>query len=70
METDKKILDACCGSRMCWFDKGNPDALFLDCRSEEQIKVRQILDIIPYNPLFGHPTGRSGKTLWMCFMKN
>lgn len=35
METDKKILDACCGSRMCWFDKGNPDALFLDCRSEE-----------------------------------
>ena len=142
---------------MCWFDKGNPDALFMDCRSEEttlcdgrmleikpdvvgdfrkmpfpdnafyivlfdpphlnklgesswmakkygrllpswkddirqgfeecmrvlkpngtlifkwneeQIKVRQILDIIPYNPLFGHPTGRSGKTIWMCFMKS
>ena len=31
----KKILDACCGSRMCWFDKDNPDTVFMDCRSEE-----------------------------------
>lgn len=30
-----KILDACCGSRMCWFDKNNPDTVFMDCRSEE-----------------------------------
>lgn len=28
----KKILDACCGSRMFWFDKENPDALFADNR--------------------------------------
>lgn len=29
---DKKILDACCGSRMFWFDKENPDALYCDNR--------------------------------------
>ncbi|MGV8914356.1 MAG: methyltransferase [Kaistella sp.] len=44
---NKLILDACCGSRMFWFDKKNPDALFIDKRSEEfiacdgrEIKVR------------------------------
>ena len=30
----KRILDACCGSRMCWFDKDNPEALFMDIRKE------------------------------------
>jgi len=28
------ILDACCGSRMFWFDKQNPNVLFIDKRSE------------------------------------
>lgn len=28
----KKILDACCGGRMFWFDKENPDVLFVDNR--------------------------------------
>ena len=28
----KKILDACCGGRMFWFDRNNPDALFADNR--------------------------------------
>lgn len=93
MKTDKKILDACCGSRMMWFDKACADAVFMDIRyeeltacdgrsievkpegilifkwNEEQIKIRQILDIIPYKPLFGHPTSNHGKTIWMCFMK-
>ena len=31
----KKILDACCGSRMFWFDKNNPDVLFTDIRELE-----------------------------------
>ncbi|EBW8880518.1 SAM-dependent methyltransferase, partial [Salmonella enterica subsp. enterica serovar Enteritidis] len=26
----KTILDMCCGSRMFWFDKQNPDVLFCD----------------------------------------
>lgn len=31
----KKILDACCGSRMCWFDKNNSMTTFMDIRNEE-----------------------------------
>lgn len=37
MQTDKLILDACCGSRMFWFDKTNPDVLFADIRDEGHI---------------------------------
>jgi SAM-dependent methyltransferase len=29
------ILDACCGGRMFWFDKKNPNVLFADIRSGE-----------------------------------
>lgn len=29
----KKILDACCGSRMFWYNKDNPDVLFADNRT-------------------------------------
>ena len=28
----KRILDACCGARMFWFDKNNPDVVFMDRR--------------------------------------
>ena len=31
----KKILDACCGSRMFWFDRENPDVIFADNRELE-----------------------------------
>lgn len=31
----KKILDACCGNRMFWFDKENPDTIFADNREVE-----------------------------------
>lgn len=160
--THPSILDACCGSRMFWFNKNNPNCLFIDNRNETltakdssyksgiriieinpdivadftdmpfdnnqfslvvfdpphlktlgknswmakkygklptdweymirkgfdecmrvlkpegtlifkwneyEIKSKQILDIIPYNPLFGHTTGRQAKTIWMAFMK-
>lgn len=50
----KKILDACCGSRMFWFDKKNPDVLFIDVRSETVIAKdssnksgERIIDIRP-----------------------
>lgn len=33
---NKKILDACCGSRMFWFDKENPDVCFVDNRCIEE----------------------------------
>lgn len=35
MSKEKKILDACCGSRMCWFDKNNDMVTFMDIRKEE-----------------------------------
>lgn len=28
-----EVLDACCGSRMFWFDKEDPRALFMDNRT-------------------------------------
>ncbi len=31
---NKKILDACCGSRMFWFDKQHKDTLYVDKRFE------------------------------------
>lgn len=31
----KKVLDACCGSRMFWFDKKNPIVMFCDKRQEK-----------------------------------
>lgn len=35
----KRILDACCGSRMFWFDKKNPDVEFVDCREFEDAQI-------------------------------
>ena len=32
---DKKILDACCGSRMFWFNKENKNTVYMDNRREE-----------------------------------
>lgn len=34
---NKKILDACCGGRMFWFDKNNPNVLFQDIRKGEYV---------------------------------
>lgn len=31
------VLDACCGSRMFWFDRADDRALFADIRSEEHV---------------------------------
>lgn len=157
MKTDKKILDACCGSRMFWFDKTNPDVLFADIRNEDhelcdgrtlkirpdiemdftnmpfqdntfkmvvfdpphlnklgkntwmaqkygvllptwetdikagldecmrvlkpdgtlifkwneaQITLNQVRKVIEIEPLFGHVTGKHGRTIWMAFMKS
>lgn len=33
--SDKKILDACCGGRMFWFNKSHPDVLYIDKRIVE-----------------------------------
>lgn len=36
--------------------------------NESEIKASEVLEIIPFTPLFGH-TGRQAKTIWMAFMK-
>ncbi len=36
----KEVLDVCCGGRMFWFDKKNPNALFVDIRRQEDFVVR------------------------------
>lgn len=153
---NKIILDACCGSRMFWFDKENPDVLFADIRNEEhvlcdgrlleikpnvqmdfrkmpfddnsfkivvfdpphidnlgnssfmakkygvlnyhwrddirdgfkecirvlepygvlifkwneqRVKLNDVLPLLSQKPLFGHTSGKHGRTIWMAFMK-
>lgn len=152
----KTILDACCGSRMFWFDKQNPNVLFQDIRNETdilcdgrelrvnpdkigdftqmdfedgsfklvvfdpphmvklgknswmakkygvllptwetdlkagfdecmrvledsgvlifkwneaQVTLNKVLSLTNYKPLFGHVTGKHGRTIWVCFIK-
>jgi 23S rRNA G2069 N7-methylase RlmK/C1962 C5-methylase RlmI len=152
----KPILDACCGSKMFWFDKENPRVHFNDLRkkktvlcdgrvleicphtqydfkklkfkkntfhlvvfdpphlksagrkgwqalkygslgadwkselkqgfwecfrvlkpngvlifkwNEHSIKVKDVLDVLGAEPLFGHRTMQNNKTLWLTFMK-
>ncbi len=37
--------------------------------SSIQIKISEVLKVFDKQPLFGHPTGKNGNTMWMCFMK-
>ncbi len=37
--------------------------------NEDQISFKEVLNLFPIQPLFGHPTARSGKTKWFTFMK-
>ena len=43
-----KILDACCGSRMFWFDKNNPITTFMDKRQYyEELDTGHIINVDP-----------------------
>lgn len=37
--------------------------------NESQVKISEVLALVPQQPLFGHPTGRKGLTHWLVFMK-
>lgn len=154
----QKILDPCCGGRMFWFNKHNPNVIFQDIRTldknsikqrpnfeikpdmigdfrklefpdktfklivfdpphlkgagkngwmakkygvldkdtwredlkkgfsecwrvlkkdgilifklnEYSIKLKDVRDLFPTDPLFGHTTNNKGNTHWICFMK-
>lgn len=48
MNTQKRILDPCCGSKMFWFDKNNPDVEFCDVRElHTRLCDGRALDITP-----------------------
>lgn len=43
-----KILDACCGSRMFWFDKDNNYTTYMDIREyHEELESGHIIDVKP-----------------------
>lgn len=43
-----KVLDACCGSRMFWFDKNNSDVTFMDCRQQyEELSTGHVINVDP-----------------------
>lgn len=153
----KPIIDVCCGSRMFYFDKNNPNVLFQDVRTENhvlcdgrelnikpdiemdfksqpysdnsfyhvvfdpphldnlgknsymskkygvldkktwqsdikmgfdesmrilkfngtlifkwnesRISVSKLIDVLGVNPIYGHRTLQTSKTIWLCFMK-
>jgi hypothetical protein len=45
---NKRVLDACCGGRMTWYQKGNDDTLFIDIRElEEKLTNGQTLRVKP-----------------------
>jgi SAM-dependent methyltransferase len=37
--------------------------------NECDILLKDVLNLTPYKPLFGHPSGKAQKTHWVCFMK-
>lgn len=37
--------------------------------NEYQITLNKLLSIIITEPLFGHTSGKHGKTIWLCFIK-
>ncbi|MCS6235609.1 class I SAM-dependent methyltransferase [Shewanella oncorhynchi] len=46
-----------------------PEGVLIFKWNETQIKVREVLDLAPIEPLFGHLSGRKGLTHWLVFMK-
>ena len=52
----KRILDACCGSRMFWFDKENPDVEFVDIREIDHEKIWESKDGKQARYVDVHPT--------------
>ena len=36
---------------------------------EKDVKLSELLEVIPEKPLFGHTSGKHGKTIWLTFMK-
>lgn len=46
-----------------------PEGILVFKWNETQIKVKEVLELSPTKPLFGHLSGRKGLTHWLVFMK-
>ncbi|MCK9394181.1 MAG: SAM-dependent methyltransferase [Methylobacter sp.] len=47
----------------------SPDGVLVFKWNETQVKVSEVLALAPFDPLFGHLSGRKGLTHWLVFMK-
>lgn len=46
-----------------------PDGVLVFKWNETQVSVKEVLELPPWPPLFGHLSGRKGLTHWMVFMR-
>ncbi len=46
-----------------------PEGILIFKWNESDIKVKEVLELCDYQPLFGHKSGKLQRTHWMCFMK-
>lgn len=56
------------GFNECWRVLDNYGTLIFKWNDTE-IKLSEVLKLFSQDPLFGHKTGKVGKTMWMCFLK-
>jgi ubiquinone/menaquinone biosynthesis C-methylase UbiE len=57
------------GFEECWRVL-KPNGTLIFKWSEREVTVKTVLELLDRRPLFGHPSGKSGKTLWMTFFKS
>lgn len=65
METEKRIIDVCCGSKMFWFNKDNPDVEFCDKR----VVPRPTWEPGRYIEVKPDTVSDFTKLPWLCFLK-
>ena len=46
-----------------------PNGVLIFKWNEAQVNLNTVLKIIKHKPLFGHTSGKHGKTIWLAFMK-
>lgn len=57
------------GFEECWRVLKNDGTLIFKW-NENQIPIKQVIEAVGRKPLFGHPSGRHGQTIWMTFFKS
>lgn len=46
-----------------------PEGVLIFKWNEDQVRLKEVLALTPYKPLFGQVSGRAGMTHWLVFMK-